>query len=252
MQYLPRFSRYINIDNINVFLKYLTDCLNRIEIINKKKIMGYVPMVAPAFIEIIVNFYLDKGINALYVDFDGTTLSTNLSQIETLKRTLAERAYEESSFLHYINIQYGKAINDIGVLSARDLLAFGYGLDSLGGIHTGPKRGKQFFEWIKKHKDILKNTTRVLNKEDYGYYRYKEEADLQKVYPEDALIPIVDIVQKKSFHTKKRLLNIVNLQQQLVESSKLREITKESPDKTIDYFESKKCVSKGDVRHMRK
>jgi hypothetical protein len=249
---VPKFSRNIDIDTIEIFLKYVTNCLERIEIINKKKIMGYIPMIAPAFLEIVIDFYLDNGVNAYCVDFDGTTLSTNLSQIEAVKRTLAERGYEENSFLHYINIAYGKAINDIGVLSARDLLGFGHGLDSLGGIHTGPKRGKQFFEWLKEHKDVLKNTTRVLSKEDYGYYRYKEEADLNRIYPEDAMISLEDIIQKGAFSTKRKLLNIVNLQQQALESNKLREIVKETPDKTIEYFDSKRCVSKDDIKQMKK
>jgi hypothetical protein len=249
---VPKFSRTIDIDTIEIFLKYVANCLERIEIINKKKIMGYIPMTAPAFLEIVIDFYLDNGVNAYCIDFDGTTLSTNLSQIEAIKRTLAERGYEENSFLHYINIAYGKAINDIGVLSARDLLVFGHGLDSLGGVHTGPKRGKQFFEWLKEHKDVLKNTTRVLSKEDYGYYRYKEKADLSRVYPEDAMISLEDVIQREAFSTKRRLLNIVNLQQQALESNNLREIVKETPEKTIEYFDSKRCVSKDDIKQMKK
>lgn len=249
---IPRYSRFIDIDNISTFLGYINDCLNRIEIVNKKKVMGYLPMMAPAFLEILVDFYLDKGINAFYIDFDGTTLSTNLSQIETIKRTLAERDHEENSFLHYINISYGKAINDIGVLSARDLLTFGHGLDGLGGIHTGPKRGEQFYNWLREHKNVLENTTRILNRNEYGYYRYMMEADLKSIYPEDALLPIDTVVKEEKFSTKRRFFSIVNLHQQVLESNKLREITRENPDKSIDYFDSKKCVSKDDIKQMRR
>ena len=249
---IPRVSRKINSDNINVFLKYVEDCLKRIENYNKKKVMGYVPMVAPAFLEMIINFYLDKGINSFYLDFDGTTLSTNLSQIDVIKRTLGNRGYGENSFLHYINISYGKAINEIGVLSARDLLSFGHGLDSLGGVHVGPKRSKEFFEWLKKHKDLFKNSTRILNKEDYGYYRYEENTNIEKIYPNDALFSPELITNAPAFSTKRKLLNIVNLQQQILETNKLREIVEEHPDKTIDYFSSKKCVKKEDIKQLKK
>jgi len=51
---------------------------------------------------------------------------------------------------------------------------------------------------------------------------------------------------------KKRLLNIVNIQQQILESSRLREVTQENPDKTVEYFDSKKCVSRDDIKQLRK
>lgn len=249
---IPKFSRSINLDNFDIFLGYLNFCLERIGVHNKKKIMGYIPMVAPAFLEIIVDFYLDNGINALYLDFDGTTLNTNLTQIDVIKRTIANRGYEENNFLHYVNISYGKAINETGVLSARDLLSFGHGLDSLGGIHVAPKRGQKFYEWLKKHKDVTENSTRILNKSDYGYYRYKEGIDIRDIYPQDALYSFNHINEKEAFSTKKKLFNIVNIQQQMLEASKLRTIVKEESNKTIPYFSSKRCVKDVDIEQLKK
>jgi len=246
---IPRVARKINLDNFPNFKNYLKKCYDRIQLTNKKKILGYIPMVAPLFIELLVEFYISLGINAFYVDFDGTTLNTNKSGIDALKRKLSEEGYEENHFLHYINISYGKAINEIGVLTARDLLAFGHGFDSLGGIHVPPKRGKGFYDWLKKQKDIVRNTTRILNKGDYGYYRYGHPGvEIEKIYPKDALFDLKEIIKKPSFYAKRRYFNIENIHQQALEAVNLRRIVRENGDKTIKYFKEKKNVKKEDIK----
>jgi len=247
---IPLVARNINFEVLPNFLTYLQKCYDQIKISNKKKIMGYIPMVAPAFIELIVDFYIrDLGVNAFYVDFDGTTLNTNKPGIDVLKRKISEEGYEENHFLHNVNISYGKAINEIGVLTARDLLSFGHGFDSLGGVHVPPKRAKNFYEWLKKHKDITGNTTRVLNKDDYGYYKYGlKEINIENIYPKDSLFTFKEIDEKPKFSTKKKLFNMGNLQQQALESINLRRIVKEQNDKTVNYFGTKKNVTKQDIK----
>ncbi|MCX6821985.1 MAG: hypothetical protein NTW30_04375 [Candidatus Aenigmarchaeota archaeon] len=251
---IPRVVRQINLENFTDFIEYLQKCYDNIQIRNKKKIIGYIPMVAPAFAEELIDFYLRKlGINAFYADFDGTTLNSNAPIIDAIKRKLSQEGYEEKHFLHFVNISYGKAINDVGVLTAKDLLAYGHGFDSFGGIHCPAKRGKQFYEWLKKQKNIKANTTRILNKEDYGYYKYSEEdIQIESIYPNDALFGLNEINGKTSFSTKKRYFGIVNLQQQALESINLRRIVKEKSDKTIEYFETKKNVKQEDIKLLKR
>jgi hypothetical protein len=45
---------------------------------------------------------------------------------------------------------------------------------------------------------------------------------------------------------------LTNCTERGYKSNKLREITRESPDKSIDYFDSKKCVSKDDIKQLRR
>ncbi len=250
---LPIVARNIDFKTFPDFISYIKSCHDKIQIRNKKKILGYIPLVAPAFLELIVEFYLKElGINAFYVDFDGTTLNTNKPGIDAIKRKIHEEGYEENHFIHYVNITYGKAINDIGVLTARDLLAYGHGLDSLGGTHVPPKRGKNFYEWLKKQKDIESNTTRILNIDDYGYYKYGVEGvKVEDFYPKDPLTKIVDIEDKPSFSTKKRFFDIENLHQQVSETVNLRRLVKEESNKTIDYFKHKKSVTSEDIKLLK-
>ncbi|MDI6720696.1 MAG: hypothetical protein QMD46_13920 [Methanomicrobiales archaeon] len=247
---VPKMARSINRENFGEFLQYISSCIESIEVRNKKCILGYIPSAAALYTQKIVDFYLDHGINAYYIDFDGTMVQSHLDSLNALKRRLAARGYEENNFLSYFNVSFGKAINDQNVLSARDLLAYGYGLDCLGGNHVGPKRNPEFYEWLKARKSIARNTTRLLNIRDYGYYR----ADLlgeaaRSIYPDGALIGYEESLSATPSR-QKRLLQIVNLQQQCLEAETLRGVINESGDASLDYFSSKKNVVKGDLKGL--
>lgn len=249
---VPKMARTINRENFDAFIQYCQSCIDSIEIRNNKSILGYIPSVAALYTRKIIDFYLDNGINAYYIDFDGTMVRSHLDSLNALKKQLAKRGYEEDNFLYYINVSYGKAINDQDVLSARDLIAYGHGLDCLGGVHMGPKRNPGFYEWLKTKKDIPRNTTRLLNRQDYGYYRIDRMGEtVGEIYPRDALIESGDILSG-SESRQKRLLKIVNLQQQCKEADTLRMVTVESQDMTLDYFRSKRNVIKEDLKSLAK
>lgn len=244
--------RSINRENFGEFLYYLSSCIESIEVRNKKCILGYIPSAAALYTQKIVDFYLDHGINAYYVDFNGTMVQSHLDSLNALKRQLAARGYEENNFLCYINVSFGKAINDQNVLSARDLLAYGYGLDCLGGNHVGPKRNPEFYEWLKTQKSISRNTMRLLNIQDYGYYRVDLLGEAARsIYPEDALIGYEESLSAAASRLK-RLLQIVNMQQQCLEAEVLKGVIDESGDASLDYFSSKKHVVQSDLKGLAK
>jgi hypothetical protein len=245
---IPKVARALTVDNFDEFLAYLHACYTAIMVRNKKPILGYIPATGALFTRKIVDFYIDHGINAFYIDFDGTMISTHASPLNALKVQLKKRGYEENNFLHYVNVSYGKSINDQEVLSARDLLGFGQGLDSLGGVHTGPKRNLGFYEWLKAHKDVLRNTNRLLNREDYGYYRVDTlGAGIVGMIPKDAPVLQSDVISP-SENRQARAVKIVNLHQQCIESTVLRTMVNETPDKTLGYFGSKSNVLPVDLK----
>jgi len=245
---VPKVARALASENLDEFLSYLEACYRAIMVRNKKPILGYIPATVPLFTRKIVDFYLDHGINAFYIDFDGMLISTHATALNALKVQLKKRGYEENNFLHYVNVSYGKSINDQEVLSARDLLGFGQGLDSLGGVHTGPKRNLGFYEWLKAHKDVLRNTNRLLNREDYGYYRVDTlGAGIAGMIPKDAPVLQSDVTSS-SESRQTRAVKIINLHQQCVESTVLRTMVNEAPDKTLGYFGSKSNVLPVDLK----
>ncbi|MFA5268384.1 MAG: hypothetical protein WC379_10470 [Methanoregula sp.] len=249
---VPKIARSLTSENLDAFLAYLESCYTAIMVRNKKPIIGYVPATVPLFTRKIINFYLDHGINAFYLDFDGTMISTHATALNALKVEIKKRGYEENNFLHYVNVSFGKSINDQDILSARDLLGFGHGLDSLGGVHMGPKRNPEFYEWLKAHKDIKLNTNRLLNREDYGYYKVISLGDrIAGMVPKDAPIQTSDITSS-SESRQTRAVKIVNLHQQCVESTVLKTMVNETPEKTLGYFRSKRNVLENDVKLLSK
>lgn len=249
---IPKVARGLNIENFGEFLRYLEECYTAIMVRNKKPIIGYIPATVALFTKKIVDFYIDHGINAFYIDFDGTMISTHATALNALKVQLNKRGYEENNFLHYVNVSYGKSINDQEVLSARDLLGFGQGLDSLGGVHMGPKRNPEFYEWLKAHKDVMRNTNRLLNRENYGYYRVDTlGAGIAGMIPGDAPVQRSDITSSSGNH-QTRAVKILNLHQQCVESTILRIMVNENPGKTLGYFGSKSNVLETDLKNLKK
>jgi hypothetical protein len=248
---VPNVARQVTIKSADRFQEYLNMCYSTIEVRNRKPILGYIPMNIPPFLlEEVTEFYVEHGVNAYYLDFDGAKVTGYLTALSAIKRTLAEYGYEERSLLHFINGSYGKAINDRTVLPARDLIGFGFGLDSLGGVHIGARRSKDFFEKLKAQKNVARNTNRLLNREDYGYYRFDLVADgLPSCYPADALIPRGEL-DGMSLARCKRLVNTVNLQQQCLEADHLRTVVKETPGQTVGYFRAKQHVPSEDLKQM--
>jgi hypothetical protein len=249
---IPKVARALDSDNLDEFLAYLDACYQAIMVRNKKPILGYVPATVPLFTRKIINFYLDHGINAFYIDFDGVQISSKAMSLNALKVEIKKRGYEENNFLHFVNVSYGKSINDEEVLSARDLLGFGQGLDSLGGVHMGPKRNPGFYEWLKTQKDVKRNTNRLLNRQNYGYYRVDTlGARLAAMIPRDAPVQQSDITSS-SESRQTRAVKIVNQHQQCIESNVLMTMVNETPDKTLGYFGSKSNVLPGDLKLLSK
>jgi hypothetical protein len=247
---IPRIARELSIENFGSFIEYLNTCYEKIMVRNKKPILGYIPATAPQIARRIVDFYIDHGINAYYFDLDAELISTHKTQLTALKNQLAKRDYEENNFLHYVNVSFGKSINDEKVLSARDLVGFGYGMDSMGGVHASAKRPPEFYEWLKSQKNVQRNTKRLLNRNDYGYYRVDALGEkLTAMIPKDAPVQQSDITST-SDSRQTRAVKIVNLHQQCVESNVLRTMVNESPDKTLGYFRSKSNVLEADLKNL--
>jgi len=94
---IPRLARKTDVENFNILLDYIDSTIERISKYNRKKIMGYIPILPSVLLERLVDHYLDRGINAFFLDFDGTTFTSHLSDIDVIKRTLGERGYEKNT-----------------------------------------------------------------------------------------------------------------------------------------------------------
>jgi len=82
--------------------------------LNKKPIMGIIPAVMPRqFLEMIIENYINQGVNSFAIDFNGRSMDTNMSWARTLMRLMAKYDLSENSFLYAINCHEGRFIKNL-------------------------------------------------------------------------------------------------------------------------------------------
>lgn len=243
----------LKLSNLDEFLDYIKNCIKTLKDINNKQIMGYVPPISQLFVEKLIDLYIDEGINAYYFDSDGDIISSHIIQIDAMKRKLKSRGYEENHFIHYTNAKHGStAINNTNIIPAQDITGFIRGMDSFGGIHVGSRRPPEYFKWLKENKNVEENSIRLFDKKGYGYHRMfssSYENELRKVYPSDSQIKIDEIDFKKK-GVVKRFSEIVNMEQQIIESKNISNKIHEEPKKTADYFIKKQFLGEGLLKKL--
>lgn len=238
----------INLKTFDSFLDYLKRSIESIEVWNNKPIMGYIPFVASLFLEVIVELYIDNGINAFYLDFNRKGFS-DLTAITSIKKKLGLLGYAENHLIHFINMDYGKMNKEAQILPARDFLGFAHGLDSMGDVHR-VKFGKN------KPKTPSPSTPekfRVFNRDGYGYYRIDMgELGGISVYPEGAMYSSADILSQTVKKKQRNMLKLVNFQEQKEECDLLQLIVNEEEKHSYDYFDSKKFIDKKDLKKIKR
>lgn len=238
-EYSPSESKF------NRFLKYLSDVIETIEQKNNKPIMGYVPNYRLFFKELI-EFYVKKGINTFYFDADGSSPMTIQSTLHNLLRELNAQETLESSFIHMINHNYGKAYKDNPIIPAKDILGFGLGIDSLGEKHIQLKLTKELAEKMKKNPD---NRSRLFNKKSYGYIKTSDAKTIREFYPNDSGIDIELFLSKTK--PPSTIQNAFNTEQLALEAIHLKERIGESQP-ILQYVEKKQYLKQEDLKVLKK
>jgi len=192
--------------------------------LNKKPIMGIIPAVMPRqFLEMIIENYINQGVNSFAIDFNGRSMDTNMSWARTLMRLMAKYDLSENSFLYAINCHEGRFIKKSDKILAKDFISIGCGIDVLGLNHTPPRMSSQ--EWLNlknKRKDSL---YRIFDRKDYAYIK-TSESELRGTISGD----IRDEIKRQ------------NMKSQYEESTLLQQKIEET--KTIEpYLETKDSVT---------
>lgn len=250
---VPKCARGVTMSNAGQFFDYVERALGLLQMSNNKPIMGYVPILNQLHIEQLVEYYLSQGINSYYLDFDGTTLTVQAVSIRTIKETLARQGYEEDHFLHFVNARYGtNATGSTNVIPAKDIIGFGLGLDSFGGMHVPPRRPPEYYEWLRSQRPIEQQGIRVFDKEGYGYHRaFTSDLDrVRRFYPTDSSIPF-DSIDFGIRSRVNRSIKIVNCEQQQIEANRLSTFIHEEPENTLRYYQGKEFLERKTIDTIR-
>jgi len=199
--------------------QYKAIAANFIEILqtrNHKEIMGTLSLgFSYNEIQDLLNLYLDLGITAFCFDFEGKVAFSVFPTLSMVQATLRKEGIDP--FIHATNVNIGKPSKKSNVIIAKDVLAFGFGVDSLGDDHK-PKGGPKEGETQKRKTD---ENLRIFNKEGYSYHKVSP-TDVDQVYPADTKIPKEYLIKGRK--TKKRQAQkTLNYEQLGLETLRIRE-----------------------------
>ncbi|MEM3008186.1 MAG: hypothetical protein QXI71_04435 [Candidatus Bathyarchaeia archaeon] len=243
---IPILEAKIDTSNFQNFINYVEKSYDTIEELNQKPIMGALPNLPREFYPKLLDYYLKKGINAFYYDFNGQT--PDHLKLRPILRHLKNKKALADTLIYGVNAKPGRTLKNTNIIPSKDFIAYGFGVDVLGGSHIGMKMPKAFFEKMKKAIDAQQlNKKRVFIKSDYGYYKTNAKKDLEQVYPSDTKISLDKIIND----TQKTWQNLFNMEQQAIEAAKIRKRLGElkSSETILDYIKEKAQIQK-EIKHL--
>lgn len=240
----------INDTSFQSYLDFLSDYIDKINEWNHKDILGIVPpYFGSEHIRKLVDFYYGKGVHHFYFDCN-TRMFTGMlnSQMVNFIRRLKEVGLEyEKTFIYSLNSSAGKFSKEDQVIGAKDILTSGAGMDVIGKLHIGGGKSNRKFD-PRVGKKLIRNTFRLFNKDDYGYY--KAHSGLPFSYPKDSAIP-EDKLMKVTSDADLVYEKIFNMEQLAIESQKLREYIEEKHKPLDRIKKEKKHVNDKDIKALR-
>lgn len=250
---IPNFRNITtNIDSDLRFFEYTTfleTAISNVESYkNRKPIMGVIPKLSWTNTEKLVNFYIDKGLNAFYVDFAARNSITAQRDFLHVFSVLQEHDMIEKSFVYAFNVDAGRLSKNATVVHARDILSYGFGFDAMGRKHRRVKARSEVWRKI----NTLPNRVRLFNRYDYGYHRILEVEKIKEIYPHGSCISLEKLLTnfKSNVHELRRCENLLNSEQLGLEANNLKGVIKN--DKPTDYLAHKTYVKPIDLKTMTK
>lgn len=240
-------NKLYNIPNFSKFedgKKYILDAIKTIEQLNNKPIMGYVPDYRPYFKE-FVKLYFDNDINTFYFDAHLSSPMTIKSSLRAFMRELNVCGILENSFIHVINVGYGRVLKNSIITPAKDILGYGLGIDSLGERHMRRPMPREVYYKLAQNPD---KRPKLFNKRSYGYYKTKDKNVIKTFYPDDTKIDIKKFLISE--RPNKKIENTFNVEQLALESSKLQKEIKDSKS-VLNYLNDKSDIQASDMKILK-
>lgn len=225
------------------YRKFVDSFVEEVEKLNHKPIMGTVPPLPWQITKDLCERYLAMGIRSFCFDFGGRPPSaTEERNIRPFLKTLRAQKLEEKVLLYALNANPGKVAHkrSPGVISAKDIISFGFGFDILGQKHTRLKGPKEMYAAMASKGPQV----RLFDKNIYGY-RKADLRSVKTVMPSDSSVKADQFLTVSSFQS---LQSAVNTEQQGLEAIRLRTIVKES--EVTKYLAGKTALDPADYKKI--
>lgn len=229
------------------FDTYMNNIHNFVEIsrqLGNKPVMGVIPSLPRAFINRIIDFYMNEGIHAYAFNFNGRTVTAEqqlTDMVAPLMRNIAMEDRQEDVLLYALNAHRGRSSDEGDYIPARDFMSFGFGMDILGDKHTGGNLPPHLLEKMKNSDP----TFRLFDRRAY-FYQNHEYDQLAHFLPDQTGLNKRRILDNPSYGY--RLATLLNGEQQALEAKNLQLYIDE--DRVTESIERRVGVKNEDVRSM--
>jgi len=234
----------------DAYKKFVNDFIAEIETLNNKSIMGMFPPITWIQFKELANFYLDKGITTFCIDFNGRTPTTiEKRNIRPFLKEIKNRGLEEEHLVYGLNANAGKIAKETGVVPAKDIISFGFGVDILGLKHLALKGPQEMYERMKEAKKG-KKVMRVFDREDYVYKDIDLLTEEAKEFIGRAGFDF-SMLQKAPSHVLDNIRHVINMDEHGLESKNIVSML-DNQEPLFEYLNTKSGVAKKDLESMRK
>jgi len=250
---LPNYPNITNkIDSDSLFSKYkdfLKTSISQLDSFKgEKPVLGAIPKLSWTNTEELVEFYIERGINAFYVDFAARNSITAKRDFLHVFNVIKKNGILDQTFTYAYNVNPGRTSKKAATVPAKDVLSFGFGFDAMGRKHKRMKATSDVWKKI----NTLPNRIRIFNKNDYGYHKFLDFEKISKIYPSDSCISEEKIKNKflTNIQELRRCENLLNIEQLGLEAFRLRQIIKS--ERPVNYLSDKTYVKPTDIKAMKK
>ena len=165
--------------SIQDYITLIEYYLSLLEGYPEKSVMGTLPLNTPyQYIEDLMRIYLDRGVEAFCIDIGGRVALSLTQQIAEVQRFL--RTNEIEAFVHATNVNIGRAKKRSNIITAKDVLSFGMGFDSIGDNHIGGG--------TRDPPPVVDLNLRLFDKDGYGYHKIHSMGEIEDIYPEGSKV----------------------------------------------------------------
>jgi len=225
---------------VEKYLAFVKRTLEIVDTYNRRPVMGTVPLKIP-FTRIgdLIRLYCREGIRAFCLDFAAYTPEPARQAVETVLYELSDQKLLEESFLHAVNMSSGRPNRSKRVSSCHSILAYGYGVDSFGDLHT-PRM--KLDEQARVPRQV---PVRVFSRRDYGEHLVEGTNDLRGIKPD------LTGVRMQDCPGNKELVKVLNAEQHSLEAGSFPAMIREGNHKLDRHLAGKEYVDKSELRRIK-
>ncbi|MGN1186348.1 MAG: hypothetical protein ACI4RQ_05045 [Methanobrevibacter wolinii] len=230
------------INDLMVFMEFMQKCIDSINRLNNKPILGVIPGTMPSsLVGELIDFYHENDVTSFAFDFQGKIYKNFEVQIREMITEILELDISNESFLYSCNTQRGKVSKGSTIIKGNDIAVYNFGFDVMGDSHIPSKIRPDVAKKMKERANNELNI-RLFNSDDYGYYKFSDIGAIKGMYPYDETNISLDcfdpnIIKTRAYHSQK----LFNAERMGLELNKYKNILDHS-ESTYNYINTKNQI----------